>query len=331
MKEIAFGVHLPIMGFDAHGEKECYSREQILSFAKKAESLGYDSLSVNDHIVFRTSWIDAISTLSAVAAVTNKIKIGTSVLNIVVRNPIVCAKALSAIDILSSGRLFAAGVGAGSSKEDYNVCGIPFEDRWKRFTEALEVLQMLWNYKGEEEGKSSSLELDYNGRYYRFKKISIDPKPFQKPHPPIMIGSWGYSDTALRRVAKYGDGWMASALHITPEKFKEKREIILSYRRDMGMKDSESFENSVMTMYGYIDNDKEKVHKMAKDVLSPTLGRPAEDLENLLLFGSTEKCLQKIKALFESGVMRIHFWPVNDYIQQIEIFSKEIASNMRNK
>src|SRR6266545_4358626 len=133
-------------------EGDSFSREQILSFAQKAESLGYDSLSVNDHVVFRTSWLDAISTLSAVAAITNEIKLGTSILNIVVRNPVICAKALSTIDILSSGRLFV-GLGPGSSKGDYDACGVPFEDRWKRFSEALEVIHALWNEKGEPESQ----------------------------------------------------------------------------------------------------------------------------------------------------------------------------------
>src|SRR5213593_3625578 len=135
MKSIAFGMHLPVMGFLG----ETPSREEIFSFARKAEDLGYDSLSVNDHIVFRTSWLDAISSLSAIAATTRRIKIGTSILNIVVRNPVICAKALSSIDILSAGRLFV-GLGPGSSKEDYDACGVPFEDRWKRFSEALEVI-----------------------------------------------------------------------------------------------------------------------------------------------------------------------------------------------
>jgi hypothetical protein len=100
--QIKFGVHIPVMEFD--GKR--HAKEEIISFAQYAEALGYDSLSVNDHIVFHTSWLDAISTLSAIAASTIHILIGTSILNIVVRNPVVCAKALAAIDILSSGRLF---------------------------------------------------------------------------------------------------------------------------------------------------------------------------------------------------------------------------------
>ena len=90
-------------------------------------------------------------------------------------------------------------------------------------------------------------------------------------------------------------------------------------------KDVESFENSLMTTFGYIDN--EKVQRMVKDVLSPSLGRSADELNNLLLFGTPDECLKKITLLYESGVKRIHFWPVNNYLQQMEIFYKEIAQN----
>jgi alkanesulfonate monooxygenase SsuD/methylene tetrahydromethanopterin reductase-like flavin-dependent oxidoreductase (luciferase family) len=253
--------------------------------------------------------------------------------NIVVRNPVVCAKSLAAIDILSSGRLFAAGVGPGSHKGDYDVCGIPFEQRWSRFNEALEILSKLWNNRerdGDYDDDNNNIKssaptcIDYNGKYYQLEKISIEPKPFQKPHPPIFIGTWGSSEAGLRRVAKYGDGWMASAYNITPDKFKEKWKILLSYRQALG-KDTQSFENSVVSMFGYIDNDRNRVHRMAKHILSPALGRPAEELENLLLFGSADHCLEKIRALSEAGVKRIHFWPISDYLEQIEIFRNEIV------
>jgi len=356
MKQLLFGLHLPVMEFSSdrssisnnsgsnnkerNGEREkqqqSFTREQILSIAKKAESLEYDSLSVNDHIVFRTSWLDALSTLSAVTAVTNKIKLGTSILNIVVRSPVICANSLAAIDILSSGRLFAAGVGPGSHKADYDVCGIPFEQRWSRFNEALEIFHILWNSGWQEErddddAKSNTPTLsyiDYAGKYYQLEKISGTPRPFQKPHPPIFMGTWGSSEAGLRRTAKYGDGWMASAYNITPDKFKEKWNVLLSYRKRFG-KDSESFENCVMSMFGYIDNDKDKVHRMVKNILSPALGRPAEQLENQLLFGSIEECVQKINALHEAGANRIHFWPISDFEEQMETFRKEIISRYR--
>src|ERR671931_653439 len=342
MKQIVFGVHLPVMAFNSSSgsnkrdtgkeKQQSFTGEQILSIARKAESLGYASLSVNDHIIFRTGWLDALSTLSAVAAVTNRIKLGTSILNIVVRSPVICANALSAIDILSSGRLFAAGVGPGSHKADYDVCGIPFEQRWSRFNEALEILHILWTNNGKKEQEddhsdnntkpsSTSSYIDYAGKYYHLEKISTAPKPSQKPHPPIFIGTWGSSEAGIRRAAKYGDGWMASAYNITPDKLKEKWNVVLSTRKRLG-KDIESFENCIMSMFGYIDNDKDKVRRLVKNILSPALARPTEHLENLLLFGSVEECVQKINAFHEAGAERIHFWPVSDFEEQIEIFRK---------
>ena len=319
MDQIKLGVHIPVMGFDGNEP----TKEQIISLAQYAEALGYDSLSVNDHIVFHTSWLDAIATLSAVAAATTRILIGTSILNIVVRNPVVCAKALAAIDILSSGRLFA-GVGPGSHIGDYDACGIDFNERWPRFSEALEILVKLLNSSNNYSGEP----LDYNGKYYTLKDMLLTPKPVQKPHPPIYVGSWG-SDAGLKRLAKYSNGWMASAYNITPAKFKEKWNFLLAYRKSLGKdEEEEPFDNSVMSMFGYIHDDKDKIRKVVKEILSPALRRPAEDLEQMLLFGSLDECLQKIKDFVNAGVNRIHFWPVLDYKDQIRIFKNGISANL---
>ena len=308
------------MGFDG---KERTTKEEIISLAEYSESLGYDSLSVNDHIVFHTSWLDAISTLSAVAASTTRILIGTSILNIVVRNPVVCAKALTAIDILSSGRLFA-GVGPGSHRGDYDACGIDFNERWPRFSEALEILVKLLS--NDNSTSSTSRPFDYSGQYYTLKDILLMPKPVQKPHPPIYVGSWG-SDIGLKRLAKYSNGWMASAYNITPAKFKEKWNFLIAYRKSLGKEAEEPFDNSVMSMFGYIDDNKDKVRKVVKEILSPALRRPAEDLEHMLLFGSMDECLRKIRNLVDAGVKRVHFWPVLDYKSQICKFKDGISAD----
>jgi alkanesulfonate monooxygenase SsuD/methylene tetrahydromethanopterin reductase-like flavin-dependent oxidoreductase (luciferase family) len=310
------------MGFD---DKEP-TKEQIILLAQHAEALGYDSLSVNDHIVFHTRWLDAISTLSAIAASTTRILVGTSILNIVVRNPIVCAKALAAIDILSSGRLFA-GVGPGSHRGDYDACGIDFNERWPRFSQALQILVRLLS-SGD---NSNNRPFSYKGKYYTLKDIFLTPKPIQKPHPPIYVGSWG-SEIGLKRLAKYSNGWMASAYNITPAKFKEKWNFLLAYRKSLGKSEGEQgqqlFDNSVMSMFGYIDDDKEKVRSVVKEILSPSLKRPAEDLEQTLLFGSSDECIRKIKKFVDAGVKRIHFWPVLDYENQIRIFKNEVCKDL---
>ena len=317
LDQVRFGLHIPVMGFD--GEE--LTKEGVISLAHDAEALGYDSISVNDHIVFHTSWLDALTVLAAIAASTTRILLGTSILNIVVRNPVVCAKALAAIDIISSGRLFA-GVGPGSYQGDYHACGIDFNERWPRFSEALQVLVMLLN-------NDNVRPFNYKGKYYTLEDILLMPKPAQKPHPPIYVGSWG-SNVGLKRAAKYGNGWMASAYNITPEKFKEKWNFLLAYRESLGKneKGDESFDNSVVSMFGYIDNDKERVRKVVREILSPALRRPAEDLEQMLPFGSSDECLRKIRNFVDAGVNSIHFWPVTDYQDQIRIFKNEIAADL---
>ena len=309
------------MGFEG---KQQFTKEQIISLAQYAEALGYDSLSVNDHIVFHTSWLDAISTLSAVAASTTHILVGTSILNIVVRNPVVCAKALAAIDILSSGRLFA-GVGPGSYRGDYEACGIDLNERWSRFSEALQMIVMMLTSSDDNNG--NDMFFAYKGRYYTLNDALLTPKPVQKPHPPIYVGSWG-SDVGLKRLAKYSNGWMASAYNITPAKFKEKWNFLLAYRKSLGKEEDELFDNSVVSMFGYIHDDKDKVHKVVREILAPALRRPAEDLEQLLLFGSIDECLRKVRNLVDAGVKRVHFWPVLDYEDQIRIFRNGISSDL---
>lgn len=305
------------MGFSDNGS----TNNRIISLAQHAEALGYDSLSVNDHIVFHTSWLDALTTLSAVASSTKRILIGTSILNIVVRNPVVCAKALAAIDILSSGRLFA-GVGPGSHRGDYDACGMDFSERWPRFSEALQIFVMLLS------SNNTSKSIDYKGKYYALRDIILLPKPVQKPHPPIYVGSWG-SEVGLKRLAKYSNGWMASAYNITPTKFKEKWNFLLAYRKSLGKDEEEElFDNSVMSMFGYIDDDKDRVRKVVREILAPALRRPAEDLEQMLLFGSLDKCLRKIRNFVDAGVNRIHFWPVLNYEDQIRIFKNGISVDL---
>jgi alkanesulfonate monooxygenase SsuD/methylene tetrahydromethanopterin reductase-like flavin-dependent oxidoreductase (luciferase family) len=173
----------------------------------------------------------------------------------------------------------------------------------------------------------NSRPFDYQGKYYTLKDVLLTPKPVQKPHPPIYVGSWG-SDIGLKRVAKYSNGWMASAYNITPAKFKEKWNFLLAYRKSLGKKEEEPFDNSIMTMFGYIHDDKDKVHEVVKEMLSPALRRPAEDLEQTLLFGSLDECLRKIRNLVDAGVKRIHFWPVLDYEDQISKFKTGISADL---
>jgi alkanesulfonate monooxygenase SsuD/methylene tetrahydromethanopterin reductase-like flavin-dependent oxidoreductase (luciferase family) len=122
------------------------------------------------------------------------------------------AKALAAIDVLSEGRLIAA-LGPGSSERDYRVLGIPFEERWKRFDEALTVLRAL--LRGQ--------RMPEQPRFYPVPDdLELAPSPSQQDGIPLWVGSWG-SSAGLARVARAGDGWLASAYNTTPERFSDAR------------------------------------------------------------------------------------------------------------
>jgi alkanesulfonate monooxygenase SsuD/methylene tetrahydromethanopterin reductase-like flavin-dependent oxidoreductase (luciferase family) len=127
----------------------------------------------------------------------------------------------------------------------------------------------------------------------------------------------------LRRVAKYGDGWMASAYNITPEGFSEKWKKLCRYAEELG-KDPASIGNAVVTMFTYLSKNREKARQVAKSTLAPVLGRPMEELERLLPFGTPEQCIQKIRRLAEVGVRRVHIWPIQDELKQMEIFSDHV-------
>jgi len=203
-------------------------------------------------------------------------------------------------------------VGPGSHKPDYDACGIAFEERWPRFTESLEVLRRLW----------SESPASYRGKFYTLENLVMEPKPIQRPRPPIWIGSWG-SDKGLRRVARYGDGWMASAYNITPEGFSERWKKLRHYSEELG-RDPGSIGNAVVTMFTYLSENREKARQVAKSTLSPALGRPPEELQRLLPIGTPEHCIQKIRRLAEAGVTRVHIWPIQDELDQMEIFSEQV-------
>jgi alkanesulfonate monooxygenase SsuD/methylene tetrahydromethanopterin reductase-like flavin-dependent oxidoreductase (luciferase family) len=205
-------------------------------------------------------------------------------------------------------------VGPGSYKPDYDACGIAFEERWPRFNESLEVLRRLW-------GEPTA---NYSGRFYTLENLVLKPSPIQMPHPPIWIGSWG-SDQGLRRVAKYGDGWMASALYTTPDDFRERWNRLLFYVEKLG-RDPSSIGNAVATMFTYLSKDQEKAKRVAKSTLgaSARLGRRLDELGRLLPFGPPEQCIKKIRKLAEAGVKRVIIWPVQDELEQMEIFSAQV-------
>lgn len=185
-----FGAHLPLIDFGGTD----HSLGGLKSFARAAESLGYEYLTANDHLVFGRPWLDGPTGLSAVLEESGDMKLAITVVVPELRGPVATAKILGAIDILSGGRLTVA-VGPGSSPRNYALIGIPFEERWKRLDESIQTMRAVWD-------ESSA---GFEGEFHTTAGESLTPYPTQTGGPDIWIGSWG-SKAGMRRVVRLGDG-----------------------------------------------------------------------------------------------------------------------------
>jgi probable F420-dependent oxidoreductase len=210
------------------------SPAEVIEVARRAEEIGLDALWVSDHIVFPTAAnssyphsskglpvenlspiYEALTTLSFIAGATERIRLGTSILLPALRQPVLAAKMLASLDVLSGGRL-VLGVGAGWLEAEFELLGVSeFERRGRLLDETIEVWRTLW----------ADTKPSFKGEFFDFEEMIFDPLPTQRPGPPIWIG--GHSAPALRRAARIGDGWHAARLG--PEEFGE---LVARLRRE---------------------------------------------------------------------------------------------------
>ena len=223
--------------------------DDVLNIGKRAEELGFDSVWVNHHIlnvgyIFdrlgSKPYYDAITVLTWVAAHTEKVRLGTTVLVLPYLNPLVLAKTLATVDVMSKGRL-NVGVGVGALKPESDALGSTFETRGRYADESIKIMRELWE----------SEDPEFDGEFFSFSGVKFSPKPIQKPGPPILIG--GASRAALRRVATLGDGWhpirqsiadlkqnIATIHRLAEEAGRDPSEITVTVRTELDVLDSRS-------------------------------------------------------------------------------------------
>ncbi len=301
-----FGVHLPLLDWDGAP----FSLDRLTAVARAAEEHGLDTISANDHFVYRRPWLDGPTALAAVMSSAPTVDLMTSVALPVVRSPVALAKSLAAIDLLSGGRLIA-GLGPGSTARDYEVVGIPFKERWGRLDEAVQAMRAMWTESAD----------PFVGRYYDTSGIVLEPRPMTQGGPPIWIGSWG-SEAGLRRVARLADGWLASAYNTTPERFASGRQRLGELLR-AGDRDPTGFPNALVTMWLFVTDD-ERERRDVVERLAAMLKRPVEDIEGKLPIGPPELCSEIVARYREVGVERIVFWPLGDEVRQIERIARDV-------
>jgi probable F420-dependent oxidoreductase len=210
----------------------------FIDTAQFAEELGYEEVWLGDHIVRPLevsskypytaeggfgvgggAFNDVFVTLGAVAVKTERIRLGTSVLIVPYRNPVITAKMLATVDVLSKGRL-DIGIGAGWLAEEFEALDMPFAERGRRTDEFMDLWKKLW----------SENPVSFEGKYYHLKPVSFDPKPVQQPHPPIWVG--GNSPAALRRLVDHGDAWQP--INVSAAQMPEYIERIRTLCRERG-------------------------------------------------------------------------------------------------
>ena len=204
------GILLPQAG-------EHVTREDVLYVAKEAEKGGLDSVWVFERLLWplkpRTPYVaspdgtlpvqyqnvlDPLETLTYVAGITERVSLGTCLIDMLFHNPVVLARRFATLDVLSGGRAIA-GLGIGWSKDEYEVSGVPFKQRGARADEYLQVLKRIW----------TDDVVEFKGQFYNITASKIGPKPVQKPYPQILLG--GFSPNTFTRIVKYADGWIPVA------------------------------------------------------------------------------------------------------------------------
>lgn len=182
--------------------------DQMLGVARSAEELGFASVWVTDHvfvprtldIIYRDNMLEPLAMLSHLAAVVSRVRLGTSVIILPYRNPIIVAKMLATIDQLSRGRLIV-GAAVGWMEEEFRALNVPFAERGALSDESLRIIRDIWTHG----------VVHHQGTFYQYEDMQASPRPVQQPGPPIWIG--GNSARARRRVAELGDGWHTSSLN----------------------------------------------------------------------------------------------------------------------
>ena len=305
---VEYGAHLPLIDLGTSP-----SLRALRDYARAAAGSGYRYLCANDHLRFARPWLDGPTALAALAGESRDLTLATTVSLPVVRGPVPLAKTLVAIDVLSGGRL-VAGVGPGSSAGDYAAVGVRFEERWRRFDEAVQALRAL--LRGDAAG--------FEGEFYSTRGVVLEPLPVRPSGPPIWIASWG-SPAGLRRVARLGDGWLASGYNTTPGRFRECRDRLAGELRLAG-KPPESFPSAIATTWLHVTEDREVAERTLSEVLAPMLGRPAEELRSLpLLIGPAEVCAERLAGLVAAGARRIFVWPLRDEVAQLARFRERVT------
>ena len=287
--------------------------DAILRYARRADELGFDSVWAWDHILLGSKqafpFLESLSTLAAVAAVTERVALATGVLVLPVRNPVVLAKVTSSLDQISGGRLIL-GVAGGWYEREFEAVGVAFHDRGRIFERNLDILQRFWT---EDRVTGEADEMS-------FKNAVMLPKPYRGRKPTLLIG--GYVDRVLRRVATRSDGWLT--YFYTAESFARAWDKIRTFAHEAG-RDPDTLTN-VAQLPICIDETYEAADRKVRDFLGRYFDMPpwSESTADSSIRGTPEQCVEQLAEHVRSGVRHIALVPWNYDPDQVERIAAEL-------
>ena len=319
MKKIRFGVFLPFYGFSA-GRKNFKSPFDLLrDVVLECESSGYDCVWLDDHLMFgKQPILECWTKLSALSTITSEIRLGTMVLCSSFRNPALLAKMTATLDVISDGRL-EFGIGIGVQEDEHEAYGIPFLNpraRVDRMRETVEIVAKLWT-----EGKTS-----YEGRYYRISEALCEPKPVQKPHPPITIGGGGEKLT-LKVTAEYADrydwGYVPSL-----EIYKHKLEVLEGYCKAVGRDFKDVEKSAWLGGQIFIVSDQKELDKRVKQLKPKDIS--LKDFKKYNFVATPEGFRQEIQQYAKLGVtyFMLFFGDLPE-VSSLKFFAEEVVKKMK--
>src|SRR5262245_57463507 len=280
-------------------------------FLQRAEALGFESAWVVEQVLGSASSLEAVSTLAWATAVTERVRLGSAVLLTALRSPVHLAKALATIDQLSHGRLIV-GVGLGGNPKPFPAYGLPAERRVARFVEGLQVMKRLW----------TEPRVTLAGEFFRLENASMEPKPAQRPHPPLWFG--GHHPNALRRAVALGDGFIGAGSASTAafaEQMRGLRALLAEARRAPA-----SFPAG-KRVYVALDRDRTRAGKRLAEWFGVFYGRP-ELAEQVSVWGDADACVEGLRAVMASGAGFLMLNPVFDELEQLERLAAEVAPRL---
>ena len=309
MEQVKFGIAIPQMFAKLPVDTDLLQR-----FLVKAESLGFHSAWVQEQILGSASSLEPVGLLTYAAALTRQLRLGSAVLLTPLRNPVQLAKSLSALDQLSGGRLIV-GVGLGGNTRIYPAFGLSAERRTERFTEGITLMKRLWTEE----------RITFDGQFWKLQNASMEPKPVQKPHPPLWFGA--HHEAALKRAVALGDGWIGAGSSSTGQ-FRDEAEKLSGYLTE-AKRDPSTF-SMAKRVYIAVDQNKARAEKR----LGEWFGwyyRNAELATRVAVYGDPRECTGKLVEIASAGARVLILNPVFDVMEHLELLAEAIVPALRSR